>query len=83
MSFAGSASANVPVAVHNDIPATMDQMLHDITTTEDPKVLSDKLRHSPSKEARETILASMLQSGQDPLSVLDPERNTIGYLYIL
>ena len=83
MSFAGSTSANAPVAVHNDIPATMDQVLHDITTTEDPKLLNDKLRHSPSKDARETILASMLQSGQDPLSVLDPERNTIGYLYIL
>ena len=45
--------------------------------------LSSYLKTFAPKEVRETILASTLGSGQDPLSVLDPHRNTLGYLYIL
>lgn len=31
----------------------------------------------------ESILASVLPGGQDPLSVLDVQANTLGYLFIL
>ena len=31
----------------------------------------------------EGVLASILQGGQDPLALLDPVTNTLGYLWIL
>jgi len=91
MSFAAASTsanvnANVPAATapsHNDVPPTLDQILQDTTTTDDARVLNEKFRSFTPKEARDSILASTLSSGQDPLSVLDPEKNTIGCLYIL
>ncbi|TCD64034.1 hypothetical protein EIP91_004668 [Steccherinum ochraceum] len=88
MSFAGTSAANAATGGqgqggHHDASVTLDHILEDITTTQDPKALSDKLKHFTPREARDTILASTLSSGQDPLSVLDPATNTIGYLYIL
>ncbi|THH22530.1 hypothetical protein EUX98_g8166 [Antrodiella citrinella] len=91
MSFAAaSTSANIhlptntaPVPPQNDIHLTLDQIFTDITTIDDPKTLNDKFKSFTLKETRDTILSSMLGGGQDPLSILDPERNTIGFLYIL
>ncbi|KAL7278794.1 hypothetical protein ACG7TL_007803 [Trametes sanguinea] len=64
-------------------PASLDDVLNQITTTNSPSSLNHYLRTFAPKESRDTILASILASGQDPLSVLDPQRNTLGYLYIL
>ena len=83
MSFAGSSAGNVSATPMSDVPATLDQIFQDITTSNDQKVLHERLKHFTPKDARDAILASTLSSGQDPLSVLDPERNTIGCLYIL
>ncbi|KAH8076002.1 hypothetical protein BXZ70DRAFT_963485 [Cristinia sonorae] len=82
MSFAANVAAgNVPPQNRHDV--TLDQIVQEITTTDDAKVLNDKLRHLSPRESRDTILSGALTGGQDPLSVLDPERNTIGCLYIL
>ena len=62
---------------------TLDSLVNEITSTNNMGALSQHLRNFATKDIRETILASSLSSGQDPLSILDPEVNTLGYLYIL
>jgi COP9 signalosome complex subunit 3 len=61
----------------------MDSVLHLITTADSIEVLNYNLRTALAREIRNTVLASMLASGQDPLSVLDMRANTLGILYIL
>ncbi|KAI9058652.1 hypothetical protein FKP32DRAFT_1596958 [Trametes sanguinea] len=63
--------------------ASLDDVLNQITTTNNLNSLNHYLKTFAPKESRDTILASILATGQDPLSVLDPQRNTLGYLYIL
>ena len=63
--------------------ASLDDVLQQITTSNNPSTLNHYLKTFAPKESRDTILASTLSSGQDPLSVLDPQSNTLGYLYIL
>ena len=63
--------------------ASLDDVLTHITTATNPNTLNHYLKSFAPKDVRETILASTLGSGQDPLTVLDPSRNTLGYLYIL
>lgn len=63
--------------------ASLDDVLTHVTTTTNPSSLNLYLKSFAPKEVRDSILASLLGSGQDPLTVLDPERNTLGYLYIL
>ncbi|KAI0633148.1 hypothetical protein C8Q77DRAFT_1058791 [Trametes polyzona] len=63
--------------------ASLDDVLQHITTSSNPSTLHHYLKSFAPKDVRDTILASTLASGQDPLSVLDPQRNTLGYLYIL
>ncbi|KAH9886665.1 hypothetical protein C8Q73DRAFT_714825 [Cubamyces lactineus] len=63
--------------------ASLDDVLQQITTSNNPSALNHYLKTFAPKESRDTILASTLSSGQDPLSVLDPQSNTLGYLYIL
>ncbi|KAF9457673.1 hypothetical protein BDZ94DRAFT_1338265 [Collybia nuda] len=62
---------------------SLDTILNQITTTNSPVALNHTLRNSIPKEARETILSSLLSGGQDPLSVLDMRENTLGALFIL
>ncbi|KAI0698795.1 hypothetical protein C8Q76DRAFT_757488 [Earliella scabrosa] len=63
--------------------ASLDDVLNHITTSNNPNSLHSYLKSFAPKDMRETILASTLGSGQDPLVVLDPSQNTLGYLYIL
>ncbi|KAI1791382.1 hypothetical protein LXA43DRAFT_1011288 [Ganoderma leucocontextum] len=72
MSHAGASGHGLP---------SLDDVLTQITT-HSPN-LASYLRSFAPREVRETILASTLGSGQDPLTVLDPQRNTLGFLYIL
>jgi COP9 signalosome complex subunit 3 len=67
----------------NESSPSLDGILNQITTSNNISALNHTLRNSLPKEARETILASPLASGQDPLSVLDMRANTLGVLYIM
>ncbi|KAH8115983.1 hypothetical protein DFH11DRAFT_1876551 [Phellopilus nigrolimitatus] len=62
---------------------SLDSVLGEITTTQDDVQLNNVLRNYATKETREMIYASFLAGGQDPLSVLDVQNNTLGYLYLL
>ncbi|RDB18413.1 COP9 signalosome complex subunit 3 [Hypsizygus marmoreus] len=62
---------------------SLDGILNQITTSNNPNALNHTLRNALPKESRDTILASSLSGGQDPLSVLDMRENTLGVLYIL
>ncbi len=63
--------------------ASLDDVIKHITTSNNASTLKAYLNSFAPKESRETILASTIGSGQDPLTLLDPSRNTLGYLYIL
>jgi COP9 signalosome complex subunit 3 len=67
----------------NDPSQSLDGILNQITTTNNYAMLNHTLRNSMHKDIRDTILASPLASGQDPLSVLDLRTNTLGVLYIM
>ncbi|KAH9946478.1 hypothetical protein B0H21DRAFT_417091 [Amylocystis lapponica] len=67
----------------NDGLASLDSLLAHITTSDNPSTLNSLLKSCAPKDVRDTILASTLADGGDPLTVLDAERNTIGFLYIL
>jgi COP9 signalosome complex subunit 3 len=54
-----------------------------ITTAASPSYLNQQLKTFAPKEVRDVILASLLPDGQDPLSVLDIQANTLGILHIL
>ncbi|KAI9458451.1 hypothetical protein HD554DRAFT_2029634 [Boletus coccyginus] len=54
-----------------------------ITTAVSPSHLNQQLKMFAPKEVRDVILASLLPDGQDPLSVLDIQANTLGILHIL
>ena len=54
-----------------------------ITTADSPSQLNHQLKTFAPKEVRDVILASLLPDGQDPLSVLDIQANTLGILHIL
>lgn len=62
---------------------TLERILSDITATTHIHALNQTLRGCAPKDVREPMLASMLPGGQDPLTVLDIQRNTLGVLYIL
>jgi COP9 signalosome complex subunit 3 len=66
-----------------DIPHSMDAILNQITTTNSIAALNQMLRTALPRDVRDSILASPLASGQDPLSVLDVRTNTLGILYIV
>ncbi|KAL5521545.1 hypothetical protein ACEPAF_2293 [Sanghuangporus sanghuang] len=61
---------------------SVDAVLHEITSSQDDVRLNNFLR-TYARESREVLYASLLASGQDPLSVLDARNNTLGYLYLL
>ena len=67
----------------NGTLVTLDNIFSDIITSNNSIALNHTLRNCAPKDIRDTILASTLSNGQDPLSVLDVTRNTIGILYIL
>ena len=62
--------------------ATLEEILTrcaNATTANDIQSLSTYLKAS----AKDTVLASLAQGGQEPLTLLDPGINTLGYIYIL
>ena len=86
MSQASSSAATAPTAATAAIPElTLDQVVQGIKTSTDSKALSARLSPNGAKESKERdkLLSGNLSDGQDPLSVLDPEQHTLGFLYIL
>ena len=71
----GSTEHNINISLVNVITA--------ITTAASPSYLNQQLKTFAPKEVRDVILASLLPDGQDPLSVLDIQANTLGILHIL
>lgn len=69
--------------VSSDASLSLDGLLMQITSINDPEALDKTLRTFAPKEVRETILGSLLPDGADPLQVLDVRRNTLGILYLL
>ncbi|KAI0772311.1 hypothetical protein BD413DRAFT_544080 [Trametes elegans] len=63
--------------------ASLEDVLQHITTNNNPSVLNHYLKSFAPKEVRDTILASTLSNAEDPLLALDPQENTLGFLYIL
>jgi COP9 signalosome complex subunit 3 len=45
--------------------------------------LAQSLKSFAPEEQRDAILGGLLPGAQDPLAILDPRANTLGYLYIL
>ncbi|KAF8502976.1 hypothetical protein JB92DRAFT_2972622 [Gautieria morchelliformis] len=61
----------------------LESVIADITTSISPEQLLTSLRSLVRLDVGESILASVLPGGQDPLTVLDTHANTLGYLFIL
>jgi hypothetical protein len=61
----------------------LESVIADITTSISPEELLTSLRSLVKLDVGESILASALPGGQDPLTVLDTHANTLGYLFIL
>lgn len=71
----------MPTGTDDDI--SLMNVIAAITTAMSLPQLSQYLRSFAPKEVREVVLASMLPEGQDPLTILDIQANTLGILYIL
>ncbi|KAF8526561.1 hypothetical protein BU17DRAFT_82660 [Hysterangium stoloniferum] len=78
-----SSSAGGHASVSGTLGNTLESVVAEITTPTSPKLLLVSLRNFAKRDIGDTILASTLGGGQDPLSILDPYVNTLGYLYIL
>jgi len=78
-----SSSAGGHASVSGTLGNTLESVITEITTATSPKSLLVSLRNFAKRDIGDAILASTLGGGQDPLSILDPYVNTMGYLYIL
>ncbi|PCH44992.1 hypothetical protein WOLCODRAFT_139360 [Wolfiporia cocos MD-104 SS10] len=85
MNAAGSSSALSTAAAYalGRSPVTIDELVNAITASQNVAEHSVLLKDFTTKDAREPALTSNLSNGQDPLEVLDAERHTLPYLYIL
>jgi COP9 signalosome complex subunit 3 len=63
--------------------ATLEDIVTAVTTVTDQAALAQGLKSFLKRDVAEAILASSLPNNEDPLAVLDPRSNTIGYIYIL
>lgn len=73
-----------PLEVTVETPQNMEQLMQLLTTVFEPPRLDAYFKKmGPTKETREALLVSFLPSGEDPLTILNVEVNTLGYLYIL
>ncbi|KAL0958361.1 hypothetical protein HGRIS_000503 [Hohenbuehelia grisea] len=61
----------------------LDSLVAQIVASNNYPALEHTIRNGLPKDSRETILASALSSGQDPLTVLDLRAHTLGVLYII
>lgn len=66
-------------------PLSLDEIVHQIlSTSSNYGQLNHAIKNqSVPKDIRDTILASTLSNGHDPISVLDARNHTLGLLYIL
>ncbi|KIM24188.1 hypothetical protein M408DRAFT_331937 [Serendipita vermifera MAFF 305830] len=63
--------------------ASLEDVVTAATTVSDAATLSMALKAFLKRDVAEPTLASMLANDQDPLALLNPLENTIGYLFIL
>jgi COP9 signalosome complex subunit 3 len=61
----------------------LEEVISASTTTNDYGKLASALRAFMKRDVAESILASTLPNDIDPFTVLNPNENTLGYLYVL
>jgi COP9 signalosome complex subunit 3 len=61
----------------------LEEVISASTTTNDHGKLAAALRTFMKRDGAESILASNLPPDVDPFTVLNPNENTLGYLYVL
>lgn len=61
----------------------LEEVISASTTINDHGKLAAALRAFMKRDVAESILASTLPNDIDPFTVLNPNENTLGYLYIL
>lgn len=84
MSQLGLYATALPGSSSLQGPPSLDEFVdYLISETTDTTSFVAQLKNSSIKDTRDSFLTAKLSNGKDPLSVLDPERHTIGYLYIL
>jgi hypothetical protein len=62
---------------------SLEDVVTAATTVNDIGVLAAALKTLLKRDLAEPMLASKLANDEDPLAMLDPGKNTLGYLYIL
>ena len=62
---------------------TIAAVVDAITSVQDDVLLAHTLKACSTKDLREIAFASLLDDQRDPLDILDPANNTLGYLYLL
>jgi len=62
---------------------SLEDVVTAATTINDAGTLSMALKAFLKRDVAEHLLASSLANDQDPLALLNPRDNTLGYLYIL
>lgn len=80
---AANSSANAGPSHSQAEQITIEVLVQEIINASDPVAFAKYLRHYGSIDNFDTVLVSFLALGQDPLALLDIQRNTLGYLYIL
>ena len=78
-----TSQAGAPKYSDVKIPASMDDLVQFLLSTSDSSVVLHVLRSIGTPETREQALAAQLSNGEDPLSLLDVETQTLGWLFIL
>lgn len=63
--------------------SSLEDVVSAATTITDPGKLASSLKGFLKRDIAEHLLASLLPNDEDPLDMLDPKTNTLGYLYIL
>lgn len=80
---AGPSSPNALDSAPKPNSQSLDSLLEDIVRATDLFTLNQHLESFEAPNIRDVILGSTLSSGQDPLSVLDFNNNTLGVLHIV
>ncbi|KAG8801798.1 hypothetical protein FRC16_011113 [Serendipita sp. 398] len=69
---------------HSNMSLTnLEDVVTAATTVTDSAVLANALRNFLKRDVAEHLLASSLPDDVDPLAILNPTTNTLGYLYVL
>lgn len=65
------------------ILSTLEDVLNASVSVTDHRELASLLKQFLKRDIAEQLLASALQNDVDPLTLLAPDTNSLGYLYIL